>query len=324
MRIHRPILLAIGLLLGSCCFGCGGASSAQSAAASAPTESATSHAPHSERQRASDESSPGAGATQPQILAEGEVPATMAKPSAAPAPSPPASIAEAAESRSKRSDRPGLATQFGEDLNRDVRHASFERESMTTPFLTTTIWYNDAAGARTLAQQASSRSGNRAEVELLNGGLLVQITDSWFQVLEGFVADGRPYAIGEADARYALRIVNRTDFAFEVIASIDGLDVISGRPASFERRGYVLAAHDTVTIEGFRTSESQVAAFRFGKVAESYSAQMGHGDKNVGVIGVALFQERGKTPTYPAEDTRLRKDANPFPGNTYAPRPEGR
>lgn len=300
----------------------------QSAPAATPNASTTPSSTNSRSDRpgapADASSSAAAEATQPATMAKGETPAVMANHAAPNASAAPTSrIAETSDQRPARNDRPGLATQFGEDLNRDVRHAVFQRESPNTPFLTTTIWYNDAAGARAFAQQASSRSGNRAEVELLNGGLLVQITDAWFQVLEGFIADGRPYAVGEANARYALRFVNRTDFAFEVIASVDGLDVISGRPASFERRGYILAAHDTMTIEGFRTSQSQVAAFRFGKVGESYSVQMGQGDKNVGVIGVALFHERGKTPVYHSEDTQLRKDANPFPGNTYAPRPEG-
>jgi hypothetical protein len=174
-----------------------------------------------------------------------------------------------------------------------------------------------------MARQAADRAGSRAEVELMNGGLVVAVTDEWFQVLPGFVADARPYAIGEANARYAIRVLNRSDFAFEVVASVDGLDVINGQPASLERRGYVVAPRDNLTIEGFRTSEAMIAAFRFGKVSESYSAQMGHGDRNVGVIGVAFFQARGTTPSYPSEDARLRQNANPFPGQ-YAPKPPGR
>jgi hypothetical protein len=160
-------------------------------------------------------------------------------------------------------------------------------------------------------------------VELFNGGLVVGVTDEWFTVLPGFTADSRAYAVGEANARYAIRITNRTEVAFEIVASVDGLNVIDGRPASLARRGYIIAPRDTITIEGFRTSESILAAFRFGKVSEAYSVQVGHGEKNVGVIGVAFFQERGQTPVYPPQDTRLRQDANPFPGE-YAPRPPAR
>jgi hypothetical protein len=258
-----------------------------------------------------------------QPTATAAVPGGTALQPAAQSPSAAAKIAGQPTQKVARNERPGLATQFGEDLRRDAQLTSFERESMTSPFLTTTIWYNDAAGAEALAQQAASRSGNRAEANLLNSGVTVQVTDNWFEVLPGFMADGRTYAIGEAGARYAIRIINRTDFAFEVVTSVDGLDVISGSPASFERRGYVLAARDTMTIEGYRTSESSVAAFRFGKVGQSYSVQMGHGERSIGVIGVAFFQQRGQRPVYPNDDTRLRQDANPFPGQ-YAPRPPAR
>ncbi|HMA91870.1 MAG TPA: hypothetical protein VKP30_04245 [Polyangiaceae bacterium] len=320
MQTHRRIALGIGLLLAGHFLGCAGAP---------PPRPAATHPASSD-----DSSRPtkaGAAEQSPQQVmatAGGEAPAPMATPAtakAAAAPGAPQSRVadESIAQPTVRNERPGLATQFGEDLRRDVRHARFERESMTTPFATTTIWYNDASGAEALAAQASSRSGNRAEAELFNGGLVVGVTDEWFQVLRGFVADARTYAVGEANARYAIRIINRSDFAFEVVASVDGLDVIAGRPASFDRRGYVLAAHDTMMIEGFRTSDSSLAAFRFGKVSESYSAQMGHGERNVGVIGVAFFHERGKAPEYPTQDTRLRQDANPFPGE-YAPRPPGR
>lgn len=317
MQTQRWILLTFGLLLGGSFLGCAGTpppprSTDQS---SAPT----SEAAMSPRQPAG----PITAAPSPPSPA-----AVMASPGA----DVPTSIASAPKARrdeqeiagdGAQTERPGLATQFGEDLQRTARHTRFERESMTVPFVTATIWYNDAAGAAAMTQSARNRSGDRAEIELFNGGLAVGITDEWFSVLRGFIADARPYAIGEANARYAIRIVNRTDVAFEIVASVDGLSVIDGRPASLERRGYIIAPRDSMTIEGYRTSESTIAAFRFGKVSEAYSAQMGHGDRNVGVIGIAFFQERGKVPVFPVEDTRLRQDANPFPGE-YAPRPKGR
>jgi hypothetical protein len=259
----------------------------------------------------------------------GAAPAAEASDVSAPAPAsaPVAKASGSAESQvlaqPKKEERPGLATQFGENLQRSVTHTHFYRESNTQPFTTTTIWYNDSTGAEALASRAQQRSGDRAEVELLQGGLVVGLVDENAQLLRGFVADGRPYAIGEANARYAIRINNRSDFTFEVVASVDGLSVIDGRPASFERRGYMLGPRQEIMIEGFRTSDDAIAAFRFGKVSQSYSVQMGRGDRNVGVVGVAFFQEKGQTPIYPSRDTQLRQDANPFPGQ-YAPRPPGR
>ena len=64
-------------------------------------------------------------------------------------------------------------------------------------------------------------------------------------------------------------------------------------------------------IDGFRQSASEVAAFRFGKVATSYAARTA-GDANVGVVGVAFFAERGAVWTRAELDRRDRAD--PFPG----------
>ena len=72
-------------------------------------------------------------------------------------------------------------------------------------------------------------------------------------------------------------------------------------------------------IDGFRQSDNEVAAFRFGAVADSYAAKTS-GDRNVGVIGFAIYAEEGATWT-PAELQR-RDTADPFPARNYA-RPPG-
>ena len=53
----------------------------------------------------------------------------------------------------------------------------------------------------------------------------------------------------------------------------------------------------------------------FGAVSSSYAAQTS-GDRNVGVVGLAIFSERGAVWT-PAELQR-RDTANPFPSRGYA------
>ena len=56
-----------------------------------------------------------------------------------------------------------------------------------------------------------------------------------------------------------------------------------------------------------------MAAFRFSKTGESYAAQTS-GDRNVGVIGVAFFAERGDAfQPWSFDELRTRDTANPFP-----------
>jgi hypothetical protein len=92
---------------------------------------------------------------------------------------------------------------------------------------------------------------------------------------------------------------------------VDGLDVQSGKDAGFSHRGMVLRAHEKYDFEGFRLSDKDVATFRFGGVGDSYAAQMGK-PRNVGVIGVAVFEELFVPPPPPAAYAPAA--APPMPG----------
>lgn len=102
---------------------------------------------------------------------------------------------------------------------------------------------------------------------------------------------GRTYVLGELGQRYLLRFRNDSGRRVEVVASVDGRDVVDGRPASVEKRGYLVEPYGELTIDGFRVSQEAVAAFRFSSVARSYAAQTGDA-RDVGVIGLAVFAER--------------------------------
>jgi hypothetical protein len=105
---------------------------------------------------------------------------------------------------------------------------------------------------------------------------------------------GRYYLLGDAGQRYIIRVTNPTDRRVEAVVSVDGLDVIDGQPADFRRkRGYVVPARGELRIEGFRVSTQGVAAFRFSSVGQSYAGRRGLA-RNVGVIGMAVFEERAQ------------------------------
>jgi hypothetical protein len=113
--------------------------------------------------------------------------------------------------------------------------------------------------------------------------------------LPAFRARGRTHVLGELGKRYALRVRNDSGRRIEVVASVDGRDVVDGHPASLEKRGYRVEAHGELTIDGFRLSQEAVAAFRFSSVGRSYAARMGDA-RDVGVIGLAVFPERERRP----------------------------
>src|SRR4029079_13943053 len=127
---------------------------------------------------------------------------------------------------------------------------------------------------------------------------------------------GRVVSMGEPGERYSLAIENRTGRRAEVVASVDGLDVLDGQDASPDKRGYLISGYSSVVIDGFRRGEEEVAAFRLGDVGHSYAASQGNA-RNVGVIGFAAFAERQAVVYYPRprvrpwnEDTSLRESAD--------------
>jgi hypothetical protein len=150
----------------------------------------------------------------------------------------------------------------------------------------------------------------------------VSIRDANGSPLEAIHVGERTFVIGSAGQRYSIVLTNNTSHRFEAVATVDGLDVVNGKQGNFDNRGYVLLPFATLEIEGFRQSSAAVAAFRFAAVADSYAAQTGSA-RNVGVIGVALFSERGDA-FIPESDTRLRDTASPFPSDPRFAQPPRR
>ena len=110
--------------------------------------------------------------------------------------------------------------------------------------------------------------------------------------LETYERGGRFYVLGQHGDRYSIRIKNPTARRIEAVISVDGLDVIDGGDADFKKkRGYVVPPYGELVVDGFRMSTTQVAAFRFSSVGDSYAERKGKG-RNVGVIGVAIFAEK--------------------------------
>ena len=214
--------------------------------------------------------------------------------------------------------RPGLATQWGEARDSQVREVSFYRQNPSSPAAALRVQYDDVDGIRSATGRDESAAYD-ASFPLHGGDIVVRLEDSSGDALPTLQAGGRNYVIGESGDRYQIRIDNNTPGRFEIVASVDGLDVLDGAEAGFQKRGYLVNPWSQVTIEGFRDSFETVRAFRFGDVSSSYAALRGKGG-NIGVIGVAVFEERGfRWQNHPGELWR-RDQADPFP-NRFAPAP---
>lgn len=207
-------------------------------------------------------------------------------------------------------ERPGLATGWGAEKSSEMLVREFVRAS-SHPAGTDVIYYNDPAGIKAMASGAARVEGMQtAAGELVEWG--IKGRGGMLPAYKEWRSDRR-FVAGANDSTYSIRVKNRCKSPLEIVASVDGLDVRDGQPAAFSKRGYLVEPGKTLEIEGFRTSYSHVAAFKFSSVSSSY-ANLRHGDtRNIGVVGLAVFTRKNVNPwTWMPAEVQRRQSASAF------------
>lgn len=207
-------------------------------------------------------------------------------------------------------ERPGLATGWGGEKISNLGYTQFTRAS-SKPVGTDIIYYNDPEGVEAM----TSRKEKVGAMQTAAGSLIewgVKGRGGYLSTYKDY-GYGRRLVAGKKGSEYSIVIKNRCKSALEIVTSVDGLDVMDGKTASFSNRGYIIEPGDTLEIKGFRTSTSSVAAFEFSSVSNSY-ANMKHGDtRNVGVIGIAVFTQKNVDPwKWTSTEINKRDNARPF------------
>lgn len=119
---------------------------------------------------------------------------------------------------------------------------------------------------------------------LINGKPVKIFTDgqgqSWIEAREG--------------SKYQIEVKNNSVNRVLCITSIDGINILSGEEASLEPdNGYVINPFSSLKVDGWRISDDKVKEFLFTfDKSKSYSVKLGAGAKNLGVIGIAIFEEK--------------------------------
>jgi hypothetical protein len=215
-------------------------------------------------------------------------------------------------------DRPGLGTRWGEDRTSRVHWQDFARADSSFPAINAAIHYDDLDGIRAMIGHTILKD-RAIDLPAYRGSALVSIglQNDQGNYLPIANINGRIYVVGEAGRRYQIVVRNNGENRVEAVLSVDGLDVMDGRRASFKKRGYILRPHERLAVDGFRQSMDKVAAFRFGSVRESYAHEKYHNISNVGVIGIAVFDERGTDDPRREKEAKRRLNAQPFATPVY-------
>ncbi|AMC35209.1 hypothetical protein [Janthinobacterium sp. B9-8] len=206
-----------------------------------------------------------------------------------------------------------LGTQWGEGLESNVHHVQASRITPLQAEQVASIAYREARALN----QSLPNAARQLNLPLLQGAIEWSVLDENDRPIPLLrTAQGQILLGGTNGARYTLKFQNLSNRDFEIVTTVDGLDVLNGQAGSLNNTGYLLNAHRTLSIQGFRKSQEEVAAFRFAAPDQAYAANTQAGDtRNIGVIGVAIFRvalkDRSKSP-----------QPNPFPADsTYAAPP---
>ncbi len=108
--------------------------------------------------------------------------------------------------------------------------------------------------------------------------------------------DGGTFVEGRHTSEYKIRVRNNTYARACFIVSVDGLSVLDGKDSGNNSPGYILDGQQTLDIACYKVDSATGAKFVFGSKDKSYSAEIGKGTDNVGVIAMRVFKERPKPP----------------------------
>ena len=133
-------------------------------------------------------------------------------------------------------------------------------------------------------QPMMSFADDHRGVEILVGGAPQQ----------RYTHGGRWYVEALNGREYAIRLHNPYPVRVAVALSVDGLNTIDARQTTAAgARKWVLDPYQTVTINGWQTSQTEARRFEFTTEARSYGQALG-ATANLGVISAAFFKERAR------------------------------
>ncbi|OCL24340.1 hypothetical protein A9G07_05775 [Gilliamella sp. wkB72] len=200
-----------------------------------------------------------------------------------------------------------LGTQWGDGIESHVQQVSMKRTGFY-PIDVITINYS--------AHQYNGKA--ISEVMLNNGRVGMTFLDDRGKKWPLTKQNNNVKLQGKVGQSYRLFYRNYSSNTYEIVATIDGLDVINGKAGSLSNNGYILRPHDTLVIEGFRKSNNEVAAFTFSDSSSAYANHNSEGSAtNIGVIGTAIFQLEDNSRNY----QKLSPNAFPADNGNYAKPP---
>ena len=103
---------------------------------------------------------------------------------------------------------------------------------------------------------------------------------------------GMSFIEARSGTNYTVKIKNDNPYRVMAVLSVDGLDVVTGKPAEETNTGYIIDAYSSLDVKGYRISDDNSASFIFTSKGKSYVQQAKSNATNAGVIGLRTFKEK--------------------------------
>lgn len=149
-----------------------------------------------------------------------------------------------------------------------------------------------------IALAGAAQAGNLVDVQLIERPSNRPLTSYWYE--------GDAWVAGRAGREFRVRMRNHSGARVLAVLSVDGVNAVNGRTAGFNQPGYVLEPYQTLDVDGWRKASDRTAAFYFTSIPDSYAARTDR-PENVGVVGVAVFQEARAYPQW-SESRRYEQE----------------
>lgn len=126
--------------------------------------------------------------------------------------------------------------------------------------------------------------------------IVVKTKNGWHPIQIYKDKDGKNWVEAKDGTEFGLEIKNNYSGKIMVVSSVDGLNIITGKPAELKNEnGYVINGNSKIIIDGWRISNNAVRAFTFSNKKNSYASKLGADISNIGCIGFAFFCEYNYT-----------------------------
>lgn len=189
--------------------------------------------------------------------------------------------------------QPGQGTTWGPYLDSPMSYTTFTRGATKPLHGVSLIWYNEM---KAVERVTSGNYYTRKGLQRTAGGLVEWGMKSGLSTLKSYYWKDKRFAVGRYESSYSIVVKSHARSRLELVVSVDGLDVVDGKEANIKKRGYIIWPGQTLEVKGWRSSQQQVAKFVFSTVDSSYPALKHGTTRHVGVVGLAVFPEKGIDP----------------------------